>query len=331
MNNVLSCFFPTTVVLVDDSASFLDSLMEVISIPNVTFKKFNKPSEALKYINDVSGVNRLDCSDLAIGGEEGTSDWKSILLNINCLHREIYSFDRFSRISTIVVDYSMPEMNGIELCSGINDKSIQKVLLTGVADEKIAIEAFNGGHINRFVKKGVDSFETETVENINKSIYQYFKTHTDDISRHLSVYDKTHLKDPIFANFFFNTCLSRTYVEYYMLDTLGGYLFLNSKGQPSLLSVLTEYEISRIVDIGIESGEASCDVLDGLKSREYMLVSHNRAGQLPPMTEWGNYLRPARRLDGYQTYYFSFAGAESLDLDFNNIKSFDQFQKISGG
>jgi CheY-like chemotaxis protein len=312
---------------VDDSISFLDSLTEAISVPNVTLVKFTSPSEALSYINEVSGINRLDYSDLTRGGEEGTSDWKSILLNINCLHREIYDMDRFSRISTVVVDYSMPGMKGVELCSNIDDKNIQKVLLTGVADEKIAIDAFNGGYINRFVKKGVDDFELEVAENIDKSIYQYFKAYTDDISKHLSVYDKTHLKDPIFANFFFNTCLSRTYVEYYMLDTFGGYLFLNSKGQPSLLSVLTEYEMSRIVDIGIESGEISNDVLEGLKSREYMLVSHDRSGQLPPISEWGNYLKPARRLEGYQTYYFSFAGAESLDLDFDDIKSFDQFQK----
>jgi hypothetical protein len=57
-----------------------------------------------------------------------------------------------------------------------------------------------------------------------------------------------------------------------------------------------------------------------------MLVSHNCSGQLPPLNEWENYLKPARKLDGYQTYYFSFAGAEALDLEFDKIKTFDQFQ-----
>jgi CheY-like chemotaxis protein len=329
VNNLLSCFFPTTVVLVDDRSVFLDSLFdnltEIIPASSVTFKKFTNPAKALNYINEICEVNRLDCSDLTKSGEDETSEWKSIMLNINCLHREIYSFDRFSLISAVVVDYSMPGMTGTDFCSNIKDKNIQKILLTGVADEKIAIGAFNNGHISRFVKKGVN-LEIEVADNINKSIYQYFKVHTDDVSKHLSIYDKTHLKDPVFANFFFNTCLSRTYVEYYMLDTFGGYLFLNAKGQPSLLSVLTENEMNRIVDIGLESGEVSPDIIRGLQSREYMLVSHNRSGQLPPLSEWENYLKPARRLNGYQTYYFSFAGAEALDIDFDNIKAFDKFK-----
>ncbi|MDR2107354.1 MAG: hypothetical protein LBO73_02450 [Holosporaceae bacterium] len=330
MNILLSCFFPTTVVLVDDNLSFIDAVTGMLPSSGIVLKAFTDPCEALSYINDVSNVNRLDYSDLTRGGEEGTSDWNSVLLNINCLHREIYSFDRFSRISAIVVDYSMPSMKGVELCSAVNDKSIQKVLLTGVADEKIAIDAFNCGRINRFIKKGGDNLEAEIVENIDKSVCQYFKIHTDDISKHLSIHDQTHLKDPVFANFFFNNCLNNEYVEYYMLDTFGGYLFLSSDGRPSFLSVLTEHEISRIVNIGIESGEISRTVLEGLESREYILVSHSRTGQLPPISEWGSYMKPARRLEGYQTYYFAFSGAESLDLDFDNIKSFDRFKKISG-
>jgi CheY-like chemotaxis protein len=304
----------------------LDSLEEIIAVPNVAIKKFTDSFKALEYINRVCSVNRLDCCDLTKSGEEETSDWKSILVNISCLHREIYSPDRFSRISVVVSDYSMPGMmDGVSFCSSIKDKNIQKILLTGAADERIAIDAFNNGYINRFLRKGVYSRENDIADNIDKSIYRYFKAHTDDISKHLMICDKTHLKDPVFANFFFNICLSKTYVEYYMLDTFGSYLFLNARGQPSLLSVLTECEMERIVDIGIESGEVSSDIIEGLKSREYMLVSHSRSGQLPPINEWECYLKPARRLDGYQTYYFSFAGSEALDLEFNEIETFDRF------
>jgi hypothetical protein len=110
-----------------------------------------------------------------------------------------------------------------------------------------------------------------------------------------------------------------------MLDTFGSYLFLNADGHPSLLSILTEHEVNRIVEIGIESGEVPSDIIEVLKTREYMLVSHSCSGQLPPVSEWENYLKPARRLDGYQTYYFSFAGVEALDLDQSKIKTFSEF------
>ncbi|MDR2645734.1 MAG: hypothetical protein LBC04_00940 [Holosporaceae bacterium] len=326
MSGVLSCFFPTTVVLVDDNVSFLNSLSEIIAMPDVIFKKFTNPIKALDFINEMTNINRLDYADLTKVGEENTSDWKSVLLNINCLHREIYSHARFSRISAVVADYSIPEMTGVEMCSNINDPNIQKILLTGIPDEKMAIDAFNGGYINRYVKKG-DDLGTAVVDSINKSIYQYFRIHTDDVFRYLSIYDRTHLKDPVYANFFTGICAKKNHVEYYMLDGFGGYLFLTASGEPSLLSVLTEHEMERLIEIGIESGEISANVLRGLESREYMLVSHNCAGQLPPISEWEHHIRPALRLEGYQTYYFSLAGPEALDLDFGKIKSFNQFKK----
>jgi CheY-like chemotaxis protein len=324
---LLSCFFPTTVVCVDDKEDFLDRIEGEINFLNVTVKKFTDPYKALAYVNDVNRQNRLDCFDLAREGEESTSDWKSILLNINCLHREIYSFDRFSRISVVITDHSMPGMSGVEFSAGIADSGIQRVLLTGIADEKVAINAFNEGHISRFVKKLGENFADEVRDNISKSLIAYFKKHTEDLSKNLSVYGKTPLSDPIFASFFRNVCRHQDYVEYYMLDTFGGYLFLDTFGKPSFLCVLTEHEMENVISLAEESKEARPDVIAALKSKEYILASHSRSSQLPPIATWENYLRPARKLDGYQTYYFASVDSALLDLDCDNIKSFDMFRK----
>lgn len=328
---MLSCFFPTTIVCVDDNAPFLNNLFKEISSLDITIKRFLNPDEALRYINESSAANRLDCSVLVKEDEEGSaSDWKSTLLNVNLLHQEIYNIERFSKISAVISDYSMPEMMGIELCSSIEDKNIQKILLTANADEKIAINAFNAGQISRFVKKDVDFIEG-VKDSLKKCMHKYFEIYTDDISKYLSAGgEKTFLADPVFAKFFYSNCLGKEFVEYYMLDSFGGYMFLDSRGQPSFLSVLTESELNRIISVGEESGEASEDVLNKLKSREYMLVSHNRFGQLPPMSDWERHLKPARELRGYQTYYFSFADPSFLDIDADKIVSFEQFKKTQG-
>ncbi|MDR0677837.1 MAG: hypothetical protein LBF57_04190 [Holosporaceae bacterium] len=330
MNNEgLSCFFPTTVVLIEDDSYFIDVLSrKLIDIQNITLKAFLSPIEGLNYVNEVCSINRLDCSDLIKSGEENTSDCVSILVNINRLHREIYSMDRFSRISVVVSDYSFPEMNGSELCSKVSDPNIQKILLTGVADEKIAIAAFNKGYINHFIKKESSRLDMEITESINESIRRYFQAHTDNVCKYLSVYDRIRFRDPVFINFFLDVFSSGSSVEYYMLDSLGGYLFLTAKGEASLLCVMTEHETDRIISIGEESGELSSEILTKLKAKEYMLVSHDRYGKLPPISEWEKYLRPARMFRGYQTYYFSLAGADVLDLDFKNIKSFEQFRNF---
>lgn len=326
MDNILGCFFPSTVVAVDDSHGFLSSLEDIVTSRNLLFKGFDNAAAALAFINENSKINSLSLSDLTMLGEETASDWKPILLNINKLHSEIYNRDRFSKISTILVDYAMPGLDGVEFCSKIRSSNIQKVLLTGVADEKIAIEAFNNGYINRFIKKGSPNLMETIVDDINKSIYQYFSIYTSDLIKYLPEREKTHLKDPIFASFFFNTCLNKSYIEYYMLDTFGSYLFLTQDGRASFLSVMPESEMSRIIEVGVDSGEISDETLTGLQSREYMLVSHDRSGLLPPISEWGKYLRPARKLEGYQTYYFSFADGSALDVDFDRIESFGRLK-----
>ncbi|GHU11696.1 hypothetical protein FACS189449_03700 [Alphaproteobacteria bacterium] len=327
MTNVLSCFFPTTVVLVDDNIVFLESLKDYLDIKGVVFKTFADPLMAVDYVNEMSSTNRLDYADLIRDGEESMSDWKSILLNINCLHREIYNPYRFSRVSAVVSDYLMHGIDGIEMCSRISNKNIQRILLTGIADEKIAVNAFNDGKIDQFVKKVTNDFEEEIRNSITGSVYKYFQGHTENVTKNLSVLGKSHLEDPIFADFFFSKCFVNGIVEYYMLDTFGSYLLMDEYGKVSTLSVLTEHEMCRLIEIGIESDEIASDVLNKLQSRKYMLISHERTGLLPPVSEWSEYLREVNCLDGYQTYYVTLSDGSALDIDIEDIETFSNFKK----
>lgn len=327
MSGILSCYFPTTVVAIDDNANFLDSLRDILGSRNITVKGFSDPIAGLDFINENSENNALTFSDLTMSGDEATSDWKSILLNVNKVHSQIYDENRFAKISAVIVDYSMPGIDGVELCSRIVDPNIQRILLTGVADEKVAIDAFNNGYINRFARKSSSNIVSDVIQNVNRAIHQYFSIYTSDLMKCLPTKEINNLRDPIFANFFYGTCLNRNYIEYYMLDTFGSYLFLQEDGRASLLSMMPESEIDRIIEVGVDSEEISDEVFVGLKSHEYMLVLHSRTGTLPPISSWDKYLRPARRLEGYQTYCFAFAESDMLDLDFDKIKSFNQFKK----
>lgn len=327
MNGVLSCYFPTTVVVIDDNVNFLESLQDILRSKNVIVKGFSDPIAGLNFINESAIDNPLAFSDLTASGEDDTSDWKSILLNINKVHEQIYDENRFSKISTVIIDYSMPGIDGVELCSRIIDPSIQKILLTGVADEKVAIDAFNNGYINRFTRKSSNNLVGDMMQSLNRAVHQYFSLYTSDLLKCLPAKEINNLRDPILANFFYGTCLNRNYIEYYMLDTFGSYLFLREDGKASLLSMMPEAEIDKIIEIGVDSEEISDEVLVGLRSHEYMLVLHSRTGTLPPISSWDKYMRPARRLEGYQTYCFTFAESDMLDLDFDKIKSFNHFKK----
>lgn len=325
MSNVLSCFFPTTIVLLDDDLAFLSFLR--MSLENAPFilKTFSNPSEALDFINESTSDNRLDCSNLIRSGEESTLEHKSILLDINSLHTEIYSSMRFNKISAVISDYRMPIMNGVEFCSKILDKNIQKILLTGLAEDKVGIDAFNAGYISRFSRKNLS---LDLLDVAGKSAHKFFASYTDCMLQYTSFGELRHLSDPVFADFFYRIYRQGNFVEYYMLDSFGSYLLVTSSGQIKVLSVLTESELTRLIAVAIASDEADEETLSKLQSREYMLVYHDRNGSLPPVADWNGFLQPAGTLEGAQTYYYTISGEEVADLDESKITSFDSFKAI---
>ncbi|RZL07565.1 MAG: response regulator, partial [Rubrivivax sp.] len=60
---------------------------------------------------------------------------------------------RYDLTRVLVVDYSMPGMDGLQVLDGIVDWPGSRVLLTGQADEQIAVNAFNRGLIDQFLAK----------------------------------------------------------------------------------------------------------------------------------------------------------------------------------
>ena len=76
-----------------------------------------------------------------------------IRLDLNVLEQEIKHIDRFKRISAMLVNYAMPTMNGLEFCAQLTDRDVRRVLLTGVADEKTAVQAFDAGLIDHYLPK----------------------------------------------------------------------------------------------------------------------------------------------------------------------------------
>ncbi len=60
---------------------------------------------------------------------------------------------RYSLAKTCVIDFAMPGTNGLQVLDTLLDWPGSRVLLTGQADEQIAVQAFNNGLIDQFVPK----------------------------------------------------------------------------------------------------------------------------------------------------------------------------------
>lgn len=168
-------FHPTTVVFVDDSIDFLSNLSLQLDAA-LAYRLFDSPSSALKYINNTKEARSLSHRFFATIKDtvSGSTTEPVLHLDMAAIQQEVRNTERFAETAVVIVDYAMPQMNGIEFCEQIDSPHIKKVLFTGVADEEVAVRAFNEGIIDRFIRKS----ERDVYEEVNttnkktaKSIY----------------------------------------------------------------------------------------------------------------------------------------------------------------
>lgn len=70
---------------------------------------------------------------------------------------------RYQLIKTCVIDYAMPGINGLQVLNALLDWPGSRVLLTGQADEQVAIDAFNRGLIDQYIPKHADDISTQLI------------------------------------------------------------------------------------------------------------------------------------------------------------------------
>jgi CheY-like chemotaxis protein len=323
------CFHPTKVIVLDDSVEFLKSLDVILQEDTSHYQFFHSPQTLLQYVNEKYKFNPYT-NRWVETIDEISYQHRRIDIDIYGLHKEIYNGNRFEEISCMVIDYEMPSMNGLDLCRLIKNPYIQKILLTGVADERIAVEAFNEGLIHRFILKQ----DIEKHLKINKAIREaqekYFNALSEAVSRVICTdYSRpTAIDDPVFINFFQDLIKKHDIIEYYIIEAIGCYLLINSKGLTYGLFLADEHLMQAMEsEANYRIGSKKDKILEQMKNREIMLCYHNKDQlAIPEIEEWDKYLFPCEKLEGKkQTYYWSFA-ENMIDVVKENIKSFKDFK-----
>ena len=234
-------YFPTQVVMVDDDPDFLDGISLMLD-KNLSYRLFQSASEALDYVNkshqQVSLLERC-YSNYKTGPQESDS---LSHVDIGKLHKEIFNSARFQTSATVVVDYSMPEMNGLEFLMGLKNPFIKKVLLTGQADMELAIKAFNKQLIDQYIDKHDPRLKQILNSTISVFSEQYFRSSykliTDPI---IANNHDAFLVDARFQEYFRDIRLKTDCVEYYMIDhPQAGYLMLDAHGKRRVMLIYSE-------------------------------------------------------------------------------------------
>lgn len=319
-------FHPTTICFVDDNESFLLSLD--LELPgNWACRTFADPEVALEYFRQPVPLPPLMDRCFTLRREEGSR--AVIHLDLNMIEQEISHADRFRRNSVLVVDYAMPSINGLQFCRMLDDPYIQKALLTGVADEKMAVEAFNAGLIHRYIPKQSMDPISRVHEFVTELLHEYFNQYTARLKNTLAIDPPGFLMDPAVARYVERLMATHRLVEYYLVDDPPGLLMLQSNGRIWRLAVLDDREMRAQAEQArrLHAPEEIQRVLDDGKAVIFLsgLSPEDYFGD--ESFPWEEHVQPATKLLGTESHWTVAMWKDApADIDFDpDVASYDAF------
>lgn len=324
MDSIIPYFmFPTTVLMLDDNMSFLENLTMRLNSNTILF---SEPDMALNYIlsrDENNFYNRISKYVENIETSEIDEEGKISKINYEYIYNQIYNKSRFSEISVIVVDYSMPTTNGRLFCEKIRNFPAKKIMLTGAADNQIAVDAFNAGLIDTFIVKDASSVEQQ----LNAAIARHSQNYFNDLSRMLLGAHESNLKaSKEYRNIFDNYLIDNKINEYYQLDSIGSYLGLADNGTFHWLVFNTAGQIDEIANI-IKTNNVNNEVLSALTGKGKMLFLFSEIEKKKSLSEWLGYIFPIKGslMDNGELYYYTVIHNEMFSINPKNMYLFRDY------
>lgn len=324
-----SFFFPTTVLMIDDNVEFLKSVAIGLPAETATYNFYSDPHMALQLINEKYHGNEIADGLVSMIDEE-EFEHRTLDINVRDIYRIMYNKARFQQISTVVVDYHMPGIDGIEFCKSIKNPNIQKILLTSIVDENKAIEVLNEGLIHTFIRKQSPNVMQLLSQALAQAQKRYFLNLSQIIHQALSCStEESALSDPAFVELFHRISKEFGAVEYYLTEFLGSFVFLDADGNHFGLFA----RIKDQIDFYCESKEAENappEVISALRQGLQILCHHNENScLLPDGRVWEQYLYDAMKITGKSDYFCAF-GPNMLDVRKGNLLSFNDYSSPIG-
>jgi CheY-like chemotaxis protein len=314
---LLPYYHPSTVVFIDDNERFMEGFTLLLD-EDLAFRCFSSAKLALEFINRPSNNPPLDQRCFSFLGQQHRPGGE-IRLDLALIEQEISNLDRFADISVIIVDYDMPEMNGLEFCKSIRNRRIKKILLTGIGDEKIAISAFNDGLIDRFLTKN----DPNIADKINQIIFSLQRRYFEDISSliqsTLAMKSPEFIYDDAFKPVFDDLIKEYSIAEYYYVEDPYGFLMVACDGTLYRLIVCSEDQANEQI-FSLKKFSPPSWVMSNLKKQKHLAWLWTSPDDVDEEDAfgWEDYLHPAQKIRGQKTWLYSMVDNPPADIEYNS-------------
>jgi CheY-like chemotaxis protein len=276
---------PGGVIFLDDDRDYLEMLGEVMPAEWYV-RLFLRPIACIDLLQQETASPETDAwaqQEIVNRWREGASLIPQIL--------QYWRADggaRFALTQVAVVDYAMPAMSGLRVLSELTRWSGARILLTGRADEQLAVSAFNRGLINQFIPKQSPDIRLRLTTAIHGLRDHPDQRHQQIWCATLSPAQHALLGDPLIAQALENLMSRQGWIEHVVIGAPFGVLALDPKGDVSWLQLEPAENLLELADMALSEGwDASTaqDIQTGKKLIDLELHLALGAGHQPQPRE----------------------------------------------
>ncbi|MDZ4144009.1 MAG: response regulator [Burkholderiales bacterium] len=156
---------PGTIVFLDDDVDYLEMLALVLP-KQWPVRLYLRPRDCINQLQQEPPLWEAD----RWAQQQLIDRWRESATPLipQILRYWADSTGRYAIARVCVVDFSMPSMDGLQALGELVDWPGMRVLLTGQADEQVAVKAFNRGLIDQFVAKQTPDISRHLIEVVSR-------------------------------------------------------------------------------------------------------------------------------------------------------------------
>ncbi len=268
---------PGTLVFVDDDPDYLEMLALVLP-RQWAVRLFLRPQDCIAQLQQEQPFWEAD----AWNQQQLVDQWRAgkplvpQILEYWARHTE-----RYSMANVCVIDYSMPGMDGLQALAALKDWPGSRVLLTGQADDQLAIDAFNQGLIQQFVPKQTPDIARHLTDVMQRLLASPNPRHAQTWRATLRPEHHELLQREAVARDLAQAAAQR-WVEHVVIGDPFGVLGLDASGAASWLQLETPAGLAALAELAQVEGLAAESVADIRAGRSLVDLELAQALQQAP-------------------------------------------------